>query len=176
MKSIVFFLYAIAALTITSCKGKVTVLTSDEDVYRALKEPLIATIINKGKTLRGAGPDAQVFEFSFKGYMTNLPYRVTLSRNAQFEDCAGCIGDWQEGMLSSITYDTSFISLRQFIVQMVHSNEPITAGKKTADMAWSTKGCTWRLSPTDETDVYYVEATEENRMPMKKWGVFVKIP
>ncbi len=172
MKRIVYFLCTVICLAVTSCKGKVTVLTSDEDVYRALQTPLIGTITNEGKTMGGDGPKAQVFEFSFKGYMTGLPYRLTLSRNAQFEDCAGCIGDWQKGMLSSLTYnDTGSISLREFIVQMVHSNEQLSP-IGTSDMTWSTSSYKWRISFTNESGVYRVEADGA----IEKWAVFIKTP
>ncbi len=147
---------------------EVRVVVSNDDLYRELKEPLISTIIYHGTTYHGDGDNAQVFTYTFKGYMTNLPYRVTLSRNAQFEDCAGCIGDWQTGMFSYPECNGEYISLKEFIIQMVHTNNENLPGNST--MIWNTGGFIWRVTPTDGVNKYLIEVTSSSD---KKWKICV---
>jgi hypothetical protein len=156
---------------------KTTYTKSDEEIYTALKEPLIGTVIYNGTTRHPDREGGQVFVYTFDGYMTNLPYRITLSRNVQFEDCAGCIGDWQEGMFSKPEYDTSYISLKEFIVQMVYKNDENRVAtykgneaRNSSVMIWKTKGFIWKITPTEKEKEYIIEASS---LSGKKWKIRV---
>ena len=144
----------------------VPIAISDSDLYDALREPLIGTISDNGTTLRPDGDQGRVFVYSFNGYMTSLPYRITLSQNVQFHDCAGCIGNWQAGMFSPPEYNGEFISLKEFIIQMIHSNNENPVPSNT--MAWHADNFIWELTPGDKEDEYLIEVWSSSD---KKWKI-----
>lgn len=149
---------------------KVPVAISNEDIYRELKVPLIGTICNNGTTLHPNHDKGQLFVYSFNGYMTNLPYRITLSKNVDFEDCAGCIGDWKIGMFSPPEYNGNFISLKEFIIQMVRANENYDEPNLPISTSfWRTDGLIWKITPKKDNQ-YLVEVTSSSD---EKWVIII---
>lgn len=150
---------------------KVPVVTSNEDIYRELKIPLIGTISDNGTTLHLNHDKGQLFMYSFNGHMTNLPYRITLSKNVDFEDCAGCIGDSKIGMFSAPEFNGKFISLKEFIIQMVRANENYDEPNIPISTAvWRTNGFIWKITPTKERGEYIVEVTSSSD---ERWKIIM---
>jgi hypothetical protein len=150
--------------------------TGNHDVYERLQEPLIATIRDHGKTLTTDKQGSQLYEFTFNGYMTELPYTVVMSRNVDFNDCAGCIGDWEKGMLSPPTYrDSLFIPLDEFIVQMVRAKQNVfdTKSNKLAPMEWDAGSYHWKVSIPNQQGLWRIEVLD-NRLT-NHWEVYTRL-
>jgi len=151
-------------ISTTGCNtSSAPVAISDDSLYRKLHVPLIETIMYNGTTRRGDGKNAQVFEYSFIGKTDSLAYSIVLSRNAQFNDCAGCIGDWETGMFSSIVCNGEFISLKEFIVQMIQVNGEITDGISV----WNTNDFSWSILEKSK-GVYQIDV---NSVGSKNWRI-----
>ena len=141
-------------------------------LYRELKDPLIGTIQKHGRTLATDKQGSQVYEFMFNGYMTELPYRVIMSRNVDFEDCSVCIGNWDEGMLSPISYRDQFIPLDEFIIQMVYSKQNVFDTKnKQAPIQWDSGDYLWQVSIPDNKNLWHIQVWD--KYFRREWGVYV---
>ena len=173
MKKLSIYLIALltSAMIITRCnKEVVPEASTDEGIYEILQEPLVGTFMYEGKTLSVSNPGQQKFEYVFAGWMTDQPYKITLSRNVLSEDCVGCIGDSYVGRLSKPTYRDSTIPLKEFIIQMVKAKDNIYTGDDNI-MVWKAGGYTWKVADSDKENFRLVEVTSSYG---KQWKILIK--